>query len=98
MSVCLVVRISVEGKLKMCAAHVPKCISLAFGDSFGAQSTKDVVIYPTHCFNRAHQNGSCLELILLRSLLMELWQLRTFRMVSETLNFTSAAKELNLTQ
>ncbi|HEV8426430.1 MAG TPA: LysR family transcriptional regulator [Pyrinomonadaceae bacterium] len=29
---------------------------------------------------------------------MELWQLRTFRMVSETLNFTSAAKELNLTQ
>jgi DNA-binding transcriptional LysR family regulator len=29
---------------------------------------------------------------------MELWQLRTFRMVAETLNFTRAARELNLTQ
>lgn len=29
---------------------------------------------------------------------MELWQLRTFRMVAETLNFTRAGKELNLTQ
>ena len=29
---------------------------------------------------------------------MELWQLRTFRMVAATLNFTRAAKELNLTQ
>jgi LysR family cyn operon transcriptional activator len=29
---------------------------------------------------------------------MELWQLRTFRTVAETLNFTRAAKELNLTQ
>src|SRR4030095_5377167 len=26
------------------------------------------------------------------------WQLRTFRMVAETLNFTRAGKELNLTQ
>lgn len=29
---------------------------------------------------------------------MELWQLRTFRVVSETLNFTRAAERLNLTQ
>ena len=29
---------------------------------------------------------------------MELWQLRTFRMVADTLNFTRAARELNLTQ
>src|SRR4030095_1484229 len=29
---------------------------------------------------------------------MELWQLRTFRMIAETLNFTRAGKELNLTQ
>jgi DNA-binding transcriptional LysR family regulator len=29
---------------------------------------------------------------------MELWQLRTFRVVAETLNFTRAAKQLNLTQ
>jgi DNA-binding transcriptional LysR family regulator len=29
---------------------------------------------------------------------MELWQLRTFRVVAETLNFTQAAKQLNLTQ
>ncbi|MGB9179031.1 MAG: LysR family transcriptional regulator [Pyrinomonadaceae bacterium] len=29
---------------------------------------------------------------------MELWQLRTFRMVAETLNFTRAAERLNLTQ
>jgi len=29
---------------------------------------------------------------------MELWQLRTFRIVAETLNFTQAAKQLNLTQ
>src|SRR5437773_8130648 len=29
---------------------------------------------------------------------MELWQLRTFRVVAETLNFTKAAKRLNLTQ
>ena len=29
---------------------------------------------------------------------MELWQLRTFRVVAETLNFTRAGKQLNLTQ
>jgi len=29
---------------------------------------------------------------------MELWQLRTFRVVAETLNFTKAGKQLNLTQ
>lgn len=29
---------------------------------------------------------------------MELWQLRTFRVVAETLNFTKAAQQLNLTQ
>ena len=29
---------------------------------------------------------------------MELWQLRTFRIVAETLNFTRAAERLNLTQ
>lgn len=29
---------------------------------------------------------------------MELWQLRTFRMVADTLNFTKAAQRLNLTQ
>src|SRR5215210_6600257 len=29
---------------------------------------------------------------------MELWQLRTFRVVAETLNFTRAAERLNLTQ
>jgi DNA-binding transcriptional LysR family regulator len=29
---------------------------------------------------------------------MELWQLRTFRAVAETLNFTRASKDLNLTQ
>src|SRR5260370_11678357 len=29
---------------------------------------------------------------------MELWQLRTFRVVGETLNFTRAGKQLNLTQ
>src|SRR5258705_2648031 len=29
---------------------------------------------------------------------MELWQLRTFRVVAETLNFTRAGKHLNLTQ
>lgn len=29
---------------------------------------------------------------------MELWQLRTFRVIAETLNFTQAAKQLNLTQ
>lgn len=29
---------------------------------------------------------------------MELWQLRTFRVVAETLNFTKAAERLNLTQ
>jgi DNA-binding transcriptional LysR family regulator len=30
--------------------------------------------------------------------MMELWQLRTFRVVAETLNFTRAAERLNLTQ
>src|SRR5260370_29725318 len=29
---------------------------------------------------------------------MELWQLRTFRAVAETLNFTRAGQQLNLTQ
>ena len=29
---------------------------------------------------------------------MDLWQLRTFRVVAETLNFTRAAEQLNLTQ
>src|SRR4051794_30673390 len=29
---------------------------------------------------------------------MEIWQLRTFKMVAETLNFTRAAERLNLTQ
>ena len=29
---------------------------------------------------------------------MELWQLRTFRVIAETLNFTKAADTLNLTQ
>jgi len=29
---------------------------------------------------------------------MELWQLRTFRVVAETLNFTKAGERLNLTQ
>src|SRR6267142_7256059 len=37
-------------------------------------------------------------LSLVRRAVMELWQLRTFRVVAETLNFTKAGKQLNLTQ
>jgi DNA-binding transcriptional LysR family regulator len=33
-----------------------------------------------------------------KGLIMELWQLRTFRVVAETLNFTKAGARLNLTQ
>jgi LysR family cyn operon transcriptional activator len=29
---------------------------------------------------------------------MEIWQLRTFRVIAETLNFTRASEKLNLTQ
>src|SRR2546422_10988658 len=63
-----------------------------------AESTKDVAIYPTHCFNTGHEKPSCLDIIVGRRAVMELWQLRTFRVVAETLNFTRAGKQLNLTQ